>query len=162
MCTLLAGPAVFSVVFRLSLPPRPWGYSFSGYRTQGAGAPSASTALGDRFVPLGLPPGCPAPRTLNPENFRWDSGPPSSKGIAPEFIGFWGRPPTHLAAGRLHDVPTWMDRVGAYSPLPPRCGYRTSGHGAQEKGSLGNLWSPGNRYQLSHKPLPMTELLSIQ
>jgi hypothetical protein len=34
MCSLLAGPATFSFVFRLPLSPRPWGLKFHGYRAQ--------------------------------------------------------------------------------------------------------------------------------
>jgi len=56
------GPAPFSVFFRLPLSPRPGSQCKHGYRTQGAGAPSESTVLGDRFFSLGQSRPCGAHR----------------------------------------------------------------------------------------------------
>lgn len=51
MCSLLAGPAAFSVFFRLPLSPRPWGVKFHGYRAQNAVVPERQ-----RFWVIGSAP----------------------------------------------------------------------------------------------------------
>jgi hypothetical protein len=51
ICSLLAGPAVFSVFFRLPLSPSPWGLSFHGYRAQNEVVPERQ-----RFWGIGSSP----------------------------------------------------------------------------------------------------------